>query len=213
MPIAPTLITTAEIITDGRSAAGGSSVTPSRNVYYYKRTTNVNPLDKADLYTAFRLAVVVPLLAAMNVRYTSNVSTVRWLDDALDPPFIIADAGVGAIATDSLPTEDAVYFQLNTLLRGKSYRGAKHYTPLSEIDTTQDILTGAGLARWQAMKTALALPVVDAQGNTWLPVVFSRKLSQVKKNPTTVVANPVSVVFLDTTPGNMKRRRAQRVRG
>lgn len=212
MPILPALISNAEVTILGTSATGGSSVTPSINVFHFKRTTTVNALSKAALNAIFQTNILTPLLAAMNVRYTPTNVTVRWLDDALDIPQFFAAAGVGAIATDSLPSDDAVFFLYRTALRGRSYRGAKHFSPASEVDTTNDLLTGAGLARWNTVKAALLANNIDANGNTWAPSVLSRKLSTLTTNPTNVVNTFVTDVLLDLNIGTMRRRRSKTVR-
>jgi hypothetical protein len=211
MPIPTNQILVAELVVKGTQAPGGSAVTPSINVFYYKRTNTANVPDKTLLYNQFNTVVIAPLLLAANVRYTVNRVGVRWADDALDLPIDVVNAGVGAIATDSLPSDDAVYFRLYTALRGKSYRGGKHFSPASEIDTTNDLLTGAGLARWQVLKTAMAANLTDANGNVWNPVVLSRKLSQLKKNPTTLISNAITSVVLDANIGTMRRRRSKTV--
>lgn len=212
MPIAPGLITHAEVVILGTAATGGSSVTPSINVFNYRRTSTVPVLGKGSLNTIFQTTVLVPLLAAANVRYTPGNVAIRWTDDALDAPASFAAAGVGAIATDSLPSDDAVCMILQTGLRGRSFRGAKHFGPASEVDTTNDILVGAGLGRWNAVKAAVLSALVDANGNTWIPQVLSRKLSQLRVNPTTVVANDITLVQLDLNVGTMRRRRSRTIR-
>lgn len=212
MPILPALIFDAEVTILGTAAVGGSNVTPSVNVFNFKRTTNVNALSKLALFNIFQTNIITPLLAAANVRYTPTAVSVRWLNDALDLPVIFAAAGVGAIASDSMPSDDAVYYLYRTALRGRSYRGSKHFGPLSEVDTTQDLLTGAGLARWVTLKTALVTPNTDANGNVWVPSVLSRLLSQLRTNPTNVVNNFVTEVLLDLNVGTMRKRRSRTVR-
>lgn len=212
MPIAPALISVAEVITFGHAAAGGSNITPSLNNFCFRRGSTVPVLDKTALKNIFVTNVLTPLLAAMNVRYTCDYLTVRWVDDALDVPLSFAIALPGAIATDSLPSDDAVYYLYRTGLRGRNYRGAKHFGPASEVDTTADVLTGAGLARWQTVQTALAASNTDANGNVWAPAVLSRSLSQLRTNPTTVVANNVQQVLLDLNIGTMRHRRSRTVR-
>lgn len=156
---------------------------------------------------------MVPLKAAMNVRYTPGSLQIRILDDYNDNEEIFSVAGVGAIGTDSMPSDDAVYFLFRTPLRGRSYRGSKHFGPLSEEDTTDDLLTGAGLARWQTLQTALGATLTDANGNVWQPHVLSRKLSNLAALPVaTVVANQVTSVLLDLNIGTMRKRRSKTVR-
>lgn len=213
MGIPANQLITAEIIVSGRMlTGGGGSLPPSINVFHFRRTAVINNVSKAALNTIFQTTIIVPLLAAMNARYTPGSLTIRMIEDATDFPTPFSVAGAGAIATDGAPSDTAVYYLLRTLTRGKSYRGSKHFGPLSEVDTTNDILTGAGLARWQTLQTALAASMTDATPNTWVPVVLSRKLSQLKTNPTTVTTTDVSSVLLDLNVGTMRRRRSKTVR-
>lgn len=202
-----------QIIINGTAATGGSSVTPSINIFSYQRTTVVNPFTKTSLNTIFQSTVVAALLAAMNVRWTPANLNIRILNDYNDAPTVFNVAGVGAIATDSLPSDDAIYMLLRTALRGRNYRGSKHFGPASEIDTTNDILTGAGLARWQAVQAAILSNLVDSNGNTWVPTVLSRNLSNLKLLPiATVIATQINNVLLDLNVGTMRKRRSKTIR-
>ena len=200
-----------EIITEGRQAAAGSGLAPAGNVFYYRLSGPVVAPTKVAFGTVFQATVVVPLLAATNIRYTPVQAIMRFLDDATDPYTPIVLAGAGAIATDSEPSNDAVVIRLNSAFRGKTMRGYKHFAGTSEIDTTGDVLTGAGLARWQAVRDALALPLVDALGNTWTPFIRSRVSEQVKVNPTTVRGTDVIACVLDLNIGTMRRRKTATV--
>lgn len=201
-----------QIVIRGRQAAAGSSVAPAINVFCYRRTTLVAPASKANLNTIFQTTILVPLLAAANVRYTPNTVSIRCLNDAQDPYADFAAAGAGAIATDSEPSDDAVYCYLKTAIRMPGGKGGKHFAGTSEVDTTGDILTGAGLARWQAVQAALKLVLVDATPNTWVPTVFMPTSSQIKINPTTVNFADVIDSLLDLNIGTMRRRRTKTVR-
>jgi hypothetical protein len=196
----------------GTLAAGGSNAVNVASVFHYRLTAIIAPPTKNAIEAGFNAGVVAALLAAYNVRYTQTNNSVRWVDDALDAPAFIPRAGVGAIATDGMPTIDSVSFLLQTGLRGKSYRGSKHFPGVNEIDTTNDILVGAGFARWQAVQTAIQAALVDTALNTWVPSVLSRKLSVLGTNPTTVVANDVVQVLLNKNVGTMRRRRVLTVR-
>ena len=213
MSIPAAQIQNVQITILGTAATGGSSVTPSQNVFTYRRTTTVNPFTKIGVNNIFQTNIITPLLAAANVRYTPGTLSIRVLDDFNDAETVFTVAGAGAIATDSLPSDSAVYMLYRTALRGRSYRGSKHFGPASEVDTTQDILTGAGLARWQTLQAALLAVMVDANGNTWTPTVLSRKLSNLKALPlATVVATEVTDVLLDLNIGTMRKRRSKTIR-
>lgn len=212
MPFVPIVGSIAEVAMLGTIAAAGSNSKNVANVYHYRLSVLTAPPTKAALDTAFQTAIVVPYAAAANNRFTQNSNTVRWIDDALDAPASVAHAAVGAIATDSVPLSEAVAMLLRTGKRGKSYRGSKHFVGVNEIDTTGDVLTGAGLARWQTLQTAIGTNITDALGNIWVPSVLSRMLSTLTTNPTTIVANDVTSVLLNLTVGTMRRRRAATVR-
>lgn len=203
-----------EVAVQGLISAGGSSTVKTVNVFHYQRTTNVNPISKTNIDTAFQAAVVVPLGAALNNRWTQQNNAVRCVDDALDSPVQFSHAVVGAVAGDGMTSIEAAFVLMRTGLRGKSYRGSKHFGPLSEADTTagtEDIFNAAALARWGAVVTAINGGFTDANGNVWLPTVISRKLSQLRVNPTTVIANVVSQIVLNKRIGRLRRREAASV--
>jgi hypothetical protein len=214
MPIPANLITHAEIITRGIITAGGSNTKNTVTVYHYRRTTVVNPLSKPNLDTVFDATVTAAVALALNNRWTQSNNSVRWIDDALDAPAFFNHAAVGAVAGDGMTTIEAAFLLLKTGLRGKSYRGSKHYGPLSEADCTapnDDIFNAAALARMVAIATALGTALVDASGNTWVLQVVSTKLSQLLVNPTTVVANDVTTIQVNKRVGRLKRREAASV--
>lgn len=200
-----------EIVLRGNIAAGGSNSKPSFSVYHYRRTALTAPVVKANVATAFIAAVCVPLMAAMNAAYTAQGILIRVLDDALDPYNVNTYAGVGAIATDRMPCENAVKMGLVTLVRSRNFMGSKHYAPLSEADTTGDILTGTGLANWQAVQAALLAGFTDSDGNVWVLEVVSKSLSVLDVNPTNIQSYDVVNVTLNKTIGVMRRRRVRSV--
>lgn len=201
-----------EIVVKGTVSPGGSSQTPCGNVFFYRRVTNGSSVTKAALSTIFQSTVLVPLLAAANAAYSPNTLRMRFLSDATDPATDIAAAGVGAIATDSEPSLDAVVCLLKTTLRGKNARGFKHFGGTSEVDTTRDVLTGAGLARWQAVRDALSVQLNDALGNVWAPFLFSRPGSQWRVNPTVIRGANINTAVLDLVIGSMRKRKPKLVR-
>lgn len=202
----------AEVVMAGTMAAGGSNAKNVQSVFHYRLSVLGAAPTKAALEAIFQTTICVPFVAAANVRYTQSGNSVRCVNDATDAYQTVARALPGAIATDSMPTVDSVFMLLRTAKRGASYRGSKHFPGVNESDTTDDILTGAGLVRWQALQTALPTALVDALGNTWVLSLLSRTLSQLSQNPTTVVANDVTSVLLNKNVGTMRRRRTQTVR-
>jgi len=214
MAVTPMPITASEVwelTLNGSLAAGGSNAKRSGNVFYYRRSVVGPGATKAQMLAGFVATVITPLLAAANDRYTPISADIRSLTDATDVRTTLAIAGVGAIATDGMPSNDAVAMVLMTAFRGKNARGFKHFGGCNEIDTLDDILVGAGLARWQAVQAGVLAPFVDAGANTWTPFVFSRFQSQWKTNLTTIRGSDVTAVKLIGNVGTMRRRRAKTI--
>jgi hypothetical protein len=131
--------------------------------------------------------------------------------DALDPYLIVTRTSVGAQGGDWLPSFNAATLQLRTGLRGKSYRGSKHFGTIAESDTTNDELTSGALTRWATMITAYLAGITDSDGNTWLPIVWSRLLSNMSSVPTVIVANQVTSCRINKTLGYMRHRKQKTV--
>lgn len=201
----------AELIIGGQVAAAGSNSTPCGNVFYYRLSLQVVAPTKVALNAIFQSTVIAPMLLAMNSRYTPNNVVIRYLNDASDGPTSFAAAGAGAIITDSEPSSDSVVVRLRSAFRGKTMRGFKHFGASSEIDTTGDVLTGAGLIRWQAVRDACGAQLTDALGNKWNPFVRSRQGEQVKINPTTVRGVDITSVVLNLVVSTMRKRKAASV--
>lgn len=211
MPIPLTSVFTAQIIVKATLAAAGGTAKQVQSLFCYRRTATVFAPVKSQLVAAFVAGPYAAMLAAFNAGYANGTANVRWLDDAENATQTIALAGAGAIATDRQPSYAAVYMLFRTGVRGKKFRGSKHFPAVNEIDTTGDVLTGAGLARWQAVQTACLAILTDAGGNIWNPCVVSFSLSQIRTNPTTIVRNDVTEVVLDLTLGTMRKRKVATV--
>jgi len=186
------------------------SAKPVSAVFYYYRQTAGTADNKAAIAAAFLAGTYAKLLAAWNVNVANGVAYLRYIDDALDAYTVVPLAGAGAIATDRLATYSSVYMQLNTGIRGKTYRGAKKLYGANEIDTTGDLLTGAGLVRWQDVQAQLVLPFAIGAEN-YVPAVVSFKApTQLKVNPTNVGINAITSVVLNLDTGTMRRRKVAR---
>ena len=195
----------------GSIAAEGASVRNVEFVFHFKRTTNVHAVDKGHIAAAFQTAIGSVVLAALNIAYTQTANWVRFLDDALDSYQSTTEAGVGAITGDPLGDLVAVVLQLKTGMRGKSYNGSKHFAPASESDSIGNTINAGAQTNFNAIGTAIVAGFTDSDGNVWLPTIFSRHLSQVRTNPTTVIANQVTSTLLNKTLGTMRRRKSKTV--
>lgn len=209
MPIPVNQITHAEIVMRGTAAAGGSDAKNINLVFHFRRIAVVIAPTKAALEGAFNGAIAAPILAALNARYTQTLTDTRWVNDAQDPYTSVIRAGVGAIAGDSLSTDQSAYLLHRTALRGRSFRGSKHLAPMSESDVGDDIWNAGALGRLATVNTALLTPIVDATGNTWLYTIISRLLSQVVINPTTLFWVDVNQALVNKRIGTMLRRKVK----
>jgi len=209
MSIPTTSMFDIEISMQGVAAAGGSNARNACFKFHYFRSVLSLPFNPANIEAAFNAAVVPPILAALNARYTQTFTTVRCINDATQLPYQMPRAGVGGVAGDSMPMQDTVYVLFRTGTRGKSYRGCKHFFPLSESDTTgpnADVLNAGAIALWATAITAMAGTFTDADGNVWRPEIYSKKLSQDRVNPTTIIATPVTALLLNKRIGRMRKR-------
>jgi hypothetical protein len=210
MPIPSNQMLNIEVHVHGICAAGGSGSRFSDFSYFFQRTNPALALPtKTQIDTAFQTAVVVPLGAALNVRWLQTRNSIRYLDDALDAFVDFSHAVAGAIAGDSMATTLSAFQLGKTGLRGKSYEAKKHLFPMSESDTTigtDDIFNAACLARLATLATAWLAGFTDASGNIWKPICFSRVLSQVRSNPTTVIANVLTSILTNKRVGRMSHR-------
>lgn len=183
---------------------------PVSAVFYYYRQTAGTADNKAAIGAAFLAGPYAALLAAWNVGVANGTLYARYMDDVLDAFTVVPLAGVGAIATDRLPTTNSVYMRLATGIRGRAFNGSKKFYGVNEIDTTADLLTGAGLVRWQAVQAALVVPFTIG-AETYVPAVVTFKPpTQVKTNPTLIQVNAVTSVVLNLDTGTMKRRKVAR---
>ena len=212
MSIPATSIVNAEVIMTGIAAAAGSTSKIIENVYHFRRTTTVNSPDKGVLEAAFQASIGAAVIAALNVRYTQTVTSVRWMNDPLDQAFPYAEAGVGAIAGDSMATDNQAYVLLRTGIKGRSYRGNKKYGPLSEADTTttSDVLNAAAIARFASIEAALLAGFTDANSNTWILQVYSRVLDKLVVKPA-VAAFDIIAVLLNRRVSSLNRRKVKSV--
>jgi hypothetical protein len=214
MPIPSNQVTHVEVIVNSLSAAGGSNSRFWASVFHFRRTNTALAISKTQVDTAFQAAIATPMFAALNITLTQQNNSLRWLNDALDAPQFVTHALVGAITGDRMMTADSAFILLRTGVRGKSYRGSKHLGPMSESDTTtgtDDVFNAAALTRLAAVASAILAGFTDAGGNVWVPSVVSRKLSQLTKNPTTMIANDVVATAVNKRVGTMRHRKVKSV--
>lgn len=214
MPLPANQITNVEIQMRGVAAAGGSGTKNILFTFQYRRTAVVLPVIKGDVDTAFQAAVAVPICALLNNRYLQSMNTIRWRNDVLDQQLEFPHAVAGAIAGDGMAVAASSYILMRTGIKGKSYRGNKHFGPMSETDTTagtEDTWNAACLARLATVAAALLAGFTDAGGNVWVPQIVSKKLSLEIFNPAQLIAYDVISCLTNKRVGWMKNRRVKSV--
>lgn len=211
MAIADNLKAVWEVSLTGTIAAAGGTSVPLAMVFMFRRTSFTNPVSKSEIADAFDTAYMGTLKAAMNNRANISAIKVRCVNDAEDLAHSKTVDHDGAIATDSLPSDSVAVIQLKSAVRGKWAQGRKYFGPLSEADTTGDVLTGDGLTRMQAVRDKMDDGFTDASGNTYVPAVLSRKYSQIASNPTTVVVNDIVSCVLNKNISRLGRRKQRTV--
>jgi hypothetical protein len=200
-----------EVALYGEITAGGINSVRTANIFHFRRTSVVNPVDKLHISAAFQTNIVAVLALALNNRWSQTFNAVRLIDDADDPPQLFPQTAVGAVAGDGMSSESMIYINLKTAMRGRSNRGNKKFGPLSESNTTtpnSDILNAGAETLFDNVRQALITPFIDSDGNTWKLGILSQKLSQLRVNPTTVWCNDVVTALLNKRISAMDRRKS-----
>lgn len=214
MPIPSNLIEHVTIQMKGQASAEGSNDKNTLFTFNFRRTAIVNPLSKTNIEAAFQAGNGTNIPAALNNRWTHLLTSVRFPDDALDSNVDFVHSTAGGISGDTMPMHNAAFLLFRTALRGKSYRGGKHFGPLSESDTTGgsgDLLNSGAVGRFQAIGVGLLAGFTDSDGNVWVLEIISTTLSQLTVNPTVVTANDVTQILVNTRVGRMRRREVKSV--
>lgn len=211
MPIADNLKIHLEVTMNGMIDAGGSNTVNTQFVFHYRRTNSALPITKAALDTIFQANHAAPIIAALSAKWNQLSNAVRVVNDAQDQQTFFTHANVGAIIGDRLASYAAVFMLFRTGLRGRSYRGGKHFGPFAESDVGDDVLNAGAIARVQTIATALALPLTDSNGNNWNLGILSRDLSKLTPNPTTIVFNDATEIRFNKRLGTMRGRKANSV--
>lgn len=204
----------AEIGLSGLMTAGGGSAITTYNIFTYRRTNSPGAADKTGLEAAFYGGVGAALILALNARWTYEFNAVRWMNDYNDPTVFFAHNDPGNVAGDSMPSDQAAFLLLKTVMRGRSFKGSKHFAPMSETDTTTagDVFNAACLTRLGDIATAMAAPLTDGNGNIWNPCVVSRKLSSLQLLPIAFVrGEDITQILVNKRVGSMTRRKTRSV--
>jgi len=181
------------------------------NVFHMRRTAGTNPADVAGVLDQLRQFWINQVLPLLNNRAEFLRAEARPLDDPLVLAIENATGATtpGGVSGDSLPLDSAVSMELYTGGRGRSFRGRKHWAPLSESDTTKDELTGTPLANWQSFANGIpgSLHFTDGNSNTWDLTVLSKQLSKLDLPSIVFTGSDVVSAFVNPIIGTMRRRK------
>jgi hypothetical protein len=159
---------------------------------------------------------MAPVLAALNVDYVQEQTSIRFFENPADAQTFFAETGTGAITGDRLPDYCAGVIQLHAGIRGKVGRGSKHYGPIAEDSTTGDDLKTADVTRFAAIGAAIIAGFTDAQGNIWVPGMkaaarVGKPYNYVLPLPTITGWTDLVSYVVNKSLGTMKRRKIRTV--
>jgi|SRR5882672_1265917 len=196
-----------EVLVQANILNSGTPGRKSFNVFDFAPVAPPLVFSKNDLETSFITYFQGAVQALLHQDWSWYQASLRFIDDALDPYITYPVAIVGSETTDRAPGFQAVTLRYVTGVRGRSYRGSKHFSPIAEADTDGDSLTSGQFGAWGSAGSALQAGFTDGNGNQWIPVVVSRKLSQLIVNPTNVVFTNVIAVVPNIILGTMRHRK------
>lgn len=184
------------------------------NVFDFRRDNNSPPFDPENLKAAFASALQTPVLSASNEDYILGSYETRQLDDPTSPLLVSAVGVNGSSDEDLYASDTAVYMQLKTGYRGRSFMGSKHFGALSEDQVTEGYLNAGGRTAWDAVRDIIqamgTTGITDDDGNVWRLVVLSQLNSDLEASPAIFTAAQVETVLLNDRIGTMGRRRGPR---
>jgi hypothetical protein len=211
MPLVP-LTNVVEIVVQGAIPETGGTTKNVFNVWHYTQQPTVGgPASPVAVANAFLATVWGIIATALSVDWVGVACLARYLDSALNVYQAAGVPGSGAAALPRLPADTAVVTPMNSPLRGKNFRGTKHFTPIATAQVTKDELNAAGLVLWNPV-LPLMQGQITASGQTYSPCIVSRTLSQLRTDPTTIFGAVVNLVRLNKTVGTMRKRKEKTIR-
>lgn len=204
----PTPTVVIEYVQYGHLVSASGETVQVVNRFDFGLSTAIAAANKSHFATALQTALVTAWGGCLSVEYVSDKGTVRFVNDATDPPLDVAGLGSGSITGECVPSNAAGYLKINTAKKGKQYRGAKHLSPLAEAHSDADELTAAGLAAFATLKTILAGNITDSDTNIWRLCILSQKPpGQYLVNPVVINAEFMTTINVRKNIGTMRHRR------
>jgi len=174
------------------------------NVFHYRLVAGT--MDAfGQLLGDFESKVYSFALAQLSADFVLNQMLARLLDDATQQYVTVTTAGnPGGIALPRLPGDLAIVTPMQAAQRGKQYRGRKHWRGVPSASVLKDELTAGAETAWLAVAVKLQGQFTSVTG-TYQPCVVAKTLSQLKSNPTTIIASDVTSVLVNKTIGTFRR--------
>jgi hypothetical protein len=136
------------------------------------------------------------------------------LDSYFNLATIVTSGTIGGVSTDRTTLFNAVFYQLVTGDRGRSWRGKKHFGPIPESHTTEDELNSTGIAAWNSVDGGLAalIGLNDGLSRVWTPIVVSQAKSVLGDETLRSISYSDGLSWeRSNVVGTMKRRKERRV--
>jgi len=179
------------------------------NVFHYHNLIDGGPLDKAAMLASFISTVGDNIVPLMNVRVTGGKADLRVMDNPLD---LVIEQGLGnpagAVTGDPLSAALALVMTIDTGVRGRSFRGRKHFGGLSESDSDGgDELKAGVIAAWASVASTISANLVLGDGNTYEPCVLSPTLSSLYQDPPFFTGATPGTFTVNHILGTMRKRK------
>lgn len=204
-----------EIVQRCHVGRGPTEQIPAIMVFNFRRLTNSGLFDPADIAGAFIGGWNGPFFAAVCDRMALEQTECRQMDDPTAATAVDPTPGNGELEQDLYAPDTAIYMQLKTGFRGRSYFGSKHFAGATETQITEGLINTGGALLWNAVRTQLlsytTTGLVDGAGNAWKLCVVSRVLSNLTSSPAVFTGADVTSIILNGRVGTMGRRRGDRV--
>lgn len=185
------------------------------SVFNFRRLSNSGLFDPTDIAAVFQTALKTTVTPVFSDELLFNQWECRQLDDPTAATAIVPDGDGGTNAGDAYQTDNAVYFQLKSGYRGRSFFGSKHFSGLTEDHVDAGYLNATGQTAWQTIRTVMngwtTTGMVDTAGNAWKLCIVSRVLSNLVASPATFTGADVISILVNTRVGTMGRRRGVRL--
>jgi hypothetical protein len=179
------------------------------NVFHYHKLASAGTLNLAQFLTNWITNVGDGIVPLMNVRITLGKAACRPLDD----PFNLGvEQGLGSpaglVTGDPLSAALALVMKMETGVRGRNFRGSKHFGGLSESDSDGGDEWKAGtLTNWSSPASTMGTTITDSGGYSYVPCVLSPTLSGIFQTPPFFTGADVTLCSVNPVIGTMRRRK------